>query len=123
MQAWREEVGVLPYVRGTTFSGAIFDLGNPVEAVLSHPDPKLLARIADSVVNGLRGVGGVYDIRSDHAPGVPEVQLALRPEARTLGLTLHDLAGQGACRVLRRRGGPGAARPGRGPGLCAPARR
>ena len=94
VQAWREEVGVLPYVRGTTFSGAIFDLGNPVEAVLSHPDPKLLARIADSVVDGLRGVGGVYDIRSDHAPGVPEVQLALRPEARTLGLTLHDLAGQ-----------------------------
>ena len=94
VQAWREEVGVLPYVRGITFSGAVFDLGNPVEAVLSHPDPERLARIADSVVDGLRGVGGVYDIRSDNAPGVPEVQLELRPEARTLGLTLHDLAGQ-----------------------------
>ena len=94
VQAWREEVGVLPYVRGITFSGAIFDLGNPVEAVLSHPDPKLLARIADSVVDGLRGVGGVYDVRSDHAPGIPEIQLELQPAARTLGLTLDDLAGQ-----------------------------
>ncbi|MCY3654308.1 MAG: efflux RND transporter permease subunit, partial [Cyanobacteria bacterium MAG IRC1_bin_28] len=94
VQAWREEVGVLPYVRGITFSGEVFDLGNPVEAVLSHPDPERLARIADSVVDGLRGVGGVYDIRSDHSPGIPEVQLELRPEARTLGLTLHDLAGQ-----------------------------
>ncbi len=94
VQAWREEVGVLPYVRGITFSGAVFDLGNPVEAVLSHPDPKLLARIADSVVDGLRGVGGVYDVRSDHTPGVPEVQLELRLAARPLGLTLDDLAEQ-----------------------------
>ncbi len=94
VQAWREEVGVLPHVRGITFSGEVFDLGNPVEAVLSHPDPERLARIADSVVDGLRGVGGVFDIRSDHTPGIPEVQLELQPEGRTLGLTLHDLAGQ-----------------------------
>ena len=94
VQAWREEVGVLPYVRGITFSGEVIDLGNPVEAVLSHPDPERLAQIADSVVDGLRGVGGVYDIRSDHTPGIPEIQLELRPEARTLGLTLEELAGQ-----------------------------
>ena len=94
VQAWREEVGVLPYVRGITFSGEIFTLGNPVEAVLSHPDPERLARIADSVVAGLHGVEGVYDIRSDHAPGIPEIQLEMRPEARTLGLTLQELAGQ-----------------------------
>ena len=94
VQAWREEVGVLPYVRGLTFSGEIIDLGNPVEAVLSHPNPERLAQIADSVVDGLRGVGGVYDIRSDHTPGIPEIQLELRPEARTLGLTLEALAGQ-----------------------------
>ncbi len=94
VQAWREEVGVLSYVRGITFSGELIDLGNPVEAVLSHPDPERLAQIADTVVDGLRGVGGVYDIRSDHTPGIPEVQLELRPEARTLGLTLEELAGQ-----------------------------
>ena len=62
--------------------------------MLSHPDPERLAQIAESVVVGLRGVGGVYDIRSDHTPGIPEVQLELRPEARTLGLTLDELAGQ-----------------------------
>ena len=94
LQAWREEVGAPPYARGITFSGQVFDLGNPVEAVLTHPDPERLARIANSVVDGLRGVGGVYDIRSDHTPGVPEIQFELRPEARTLGLTLDELAGQ-----------------------------
>ena len=94
VQAWREEVGGLPYVRGITFSGELIDLGNPVEAVLSHPDPEHLVQIADAVVDGLREVDGVYDVRSDHTPGIPEIQLELRPEARTLGLTLESLAGQ-----------------------------
>ena len=92
VQAWREELGVLPYVRGIALSGEVIDLGNPVEAVLSHPDPERLVQIADSVVNGLRSLQGVFDVRSDHAPGVTEIRLALRPEARTLGLTLEDLA-------------------------------
>ena len=94
MQAWRDEVGVLPYVRGISFSGEVIDLGNPVEAVLSHPEPERLNEIADSVVDGLRTIDGVFDIRSDHSPGVKELQLELRPEARTLGLTLEALAGQ-----------------------------
>ena len=94
MQDWREEVGVLPYVRGLAFSGEVIDLGSPVEAVLSHPDPVRLLEVADSVVKGLRGVGGVFDVRSDHTPGVGEIQLALRPEARTLGLTVEEMARQ-----------------------------
>lgn len=94
MQAWRDEVGVLPHVRGIAFSGEVIDLGNPVEAVLSHPDPARLGTIADSVVRELGGVGGVFDIRSDHAPGVRQLQLELRPEARALGLTVEDVARQ-----------------------------
>ena len=94
VQAWREEVGILPHVRGVTFRGEIIDLGHPVEAVLSNPSPERLAQIADSVVNSLRGVEGVFDVRSDHPPGVREIQLELRPEARTLGLTLEGMAQQ-----------------------------
>ncbi|MDE2982179.1 MAG: efflux RND transporter permease subunit [Gemmatimonadota bacterium] len=92
MQAWREEVGILPQVRSITFMSEIYTLGNPLEAVLSHPDPERLVVIASSVVNELRRVGGVFDIHSDHTPGIPEVQLGLLPEARTLGLTLDALA-------------------------------
>ena len=72
----------------------MIDLGSPVEAVLSHPDPDRVAEIADSVVEGLRSVAGVFDVRSDHAPGVREIQLQLRSEARTLGITLQGLAQQ-----------------------------
>ena len=94
VRAWRNEVGVLPYARGVTYSGETVDFGNPVEAVLSHPDPQRLAEIAESVLEGLLGISGVHDIRSDHTPGVREIQLELRPEARTLGLDLEGLARQ-----------------------------
>ena len=94
MQAWRDEVGFLPYVRGIEFSGEVIDLGSPVAAVLSHPDPERLNVIADSVVAELRSVSGVFDVRSDHTPGVRQLQLEMRPEARTLGLTLAEMAHQ-----------------------------
>lgn len=93
-QAWRDEVGILPYVRGVAFSGKVFDLGNPIEVVLSHPEPQRLNQIAESVVYSLRELEGVFDVRSDHTPGVREIQLELRPEARTLGLTLEGMAQQ-----------------------------
>ncbi len=94
VQAWRKEVGTLPNVKGITFSGDIIDLGNQIEVVLSHPDPERLVVIAESVVNGLRGLQGVHDIRSDHTQGIPEVQLSLKPHARTLGPRTEDLARQ-----------------------------
>ena len=93
-QAWRDEVGELPQARSVTFSGEVLDFGAPVEAILSHPDPNLLAQIAGRTVENLRGIEGVFDVRSDHAPGIPEIQVGLRPEARTLGLTLESLAQQ-----------------------------
>lgn len=91
---WREEVGLLPYARGVTFSGQLLNLGSPIELVLSHPNPERLPAIAVNVVDQLRGIGGVFNIRSDHTPGIKEIQLRAKPEARTLGLTLADLAGQ-----------------------------
>ena len=93
-QAWREEAGELPQARSVTFSGEVLDFGAPVEAILSHPDPDRLARIASLTVENLRGIEGVFDVRSEHAPGVPEIRVALRPEARTLGLTLESMAQQ-----------------------------
>ena len=94
VQRWREEVGILPNVRGVTFTGAVIDLGNPVEVVLSHPDSDRLARIASGLTDRLQGIEGVFDVRSDHAPGVKEIQLVLRPEGRTLGLTQEAVAAQ-----------------------------
>ena len=94
VRAWREEAGVIPEARSLTFGANLLDLGFPVQVELSHPDPGRLGPIAESVVNGLRGLEGVFDVRSDHASGVQELQIELRPAARTLGLTLDALARQ-----------------------------
>ena len=94
LEAWRDEVGILPYARGVSFASEIVALGNPIEVALAHDDPNRLIAIAESVTDGLRQVDGVFDIRSDHAPGVKEMQLRLRPEGRTLGLTVEGMARQ-----------------------------
>ena len=91
---WREETGTLPGVRSLAFSAGALGLGLPVHLELSHPDPDRLARIADAVVAGLESMGGVYDVRTNHDEGVRELQLNLKPAARTLDLTLDHFARQ-----------------------------
>ncbi len=93
-QAWREEAGSVPAARSLTFIAELLNVGLPVQAELSHPDPALLAEIGDAVVVGLREFEGIFDVQSDHAAGLQEIQLELRPEARSLGLTLDGLARQ-----------------------------
>lgn len=93
-QAWRDETGPVPEARSLTFAVDLIDLGAPVHAELSHPDPDRLAQIGEAVAASLRSLHGVFDIRSDHAPGLQELQLALQPEAHTLGLTHDALARQ-----------------------------
>ena len=111
MRTGREEAGVLPYARGITFSCKVIDLGNPLEVVLSHPNQKPLAQTASSVAYALRRAGDHCEVRSVHTPGILEDWLGSRSQARTLGLTLEELArqaratylGAGAIRVQRGR--------------------
>ena len=94
---------MLPYVRGITFSCKVIDLGNPLEVVLSHPNPKPLAQTASSAVYALRRAGGHCEMRSVRNPGIPEDWLESRPKARTLGLTLEELARQARAALLVQR--------------------
>ena len=94
VQAWREEAGVVPGARGLTITADLLNLGPPVQAQLSHPDPGRLGLVGDAVVASLREFQGVFNVQSDHAASLQEIRLELRLEARTLGLTLDDLARQ-----------------------------
>ena len=91
---------MLPYARGITFSCKVIDLGNPLEVVLSHPNPKPLAQTASSVVYALRRAGGHCEMRSVRNPGNLEGWLESRPKARTPGLTLEELARQARAAYL-----------------------
>ncbi len=93
-QAWRDELGPLPEARALTITAELLDFGLPVHVELSHPDPKRLASVADTLMERLRAFEGVFDVRADQDQGLREIQLDLRPEARTMGLTLDVVARQ-----------------------------
>ena len=91
---WREEVGALPAARSLSISSNLITLGLPVHFELSHPDPERLAVIADEFVAELSGFDGVFDVRSNLDEGFRELQLELKPAARTLNLTVGHFASQ-----------------------------
>ena len=93
-QVWREEAGALPEARSLTFVADLLDLGPPIQLELSHPDPDRLVLAADRASARLREFEGVFDVRSDHAAGLRQVRIQARPEARTLGLTVDEMARQ-----------------------------
>ena len=91
---WREVAGPVAGAGSLTISAELVDLGAPVHVELSHPDPDRLAGIGDALAARLREVAGVFDVKSDQEERLTELQLDLLPAARTLGLTLDDLARQ-----------------------------
>ena len=93
-QEWREELGELPEARSLGISAELISFGAPIHVELSHPDPERLAPIGDALMARLGEQAGVFDIRADQDRGLREIQLDLLPEARTLGLTLDNLARQ-----------------------------
>ena len=93
-QAWREEAGQVAGFRSLSISANLVDLGRPVHVELAHPDPLRLRAIAETVAGHLREWPGIFDVQSDHNLGVREIQLDLKPQARTLGITLDALARQ-----------------------------
>ena len=92
--AWRAEVGDLPGPRSLSFSSQVINLGAPVQLEVSHPDTAVLTRAVAEVQEELRLLAGVFDVRNDQEIGKREVELNLKPRARTLGVTLEDLARQ-----------------------------
>ena len=93
-QEWREELGPLPEAKSLAISAELIGFGAPVHVELSHPDAEQLAQVGDSVVARLREFAGVFDVQADQDQGLREIQLDLLPQARTLGLTLDNLARQ-----------------------------
>ena len=92
---WEKEIGTLPGIKSLTFSGMeAGPPGDPIEVwIQGHDMPEILAA-ADDLMHRLEKFDGVYQIRSDFSPGKNEMRLSLKPEARTLGLTVDDLARQ-----------------------------
>ena len=94
VKAWRKKVGLIPDVDSVTYQSELFSAGNPVEVHLSLDDHTQLMAVADELKAELRDYPGVFDVSDSFLPGKKEMQLKLKPAARSLGLTLNDLARQ-----------------------------
>lgn len=95
MVQWEKEIGPIPGVKSMTFAGLeTGPPGAPIEVWLQGRDMNDILAATDDLMDRLRMFEGVYQIRSDFSPGKNEMRLELKPEARTLGLTVDDLARQ-----------------------------
>ena len=95
MVALEKEVGPIPGMKALTISGMQHGPpGSPIEVWLQGHDMGDILSAADDLMARLRKFDGVYQVRSDFSPGKNELRLALKPEARALGLTVEDLARQ-----------------------------
>ena len=90
----REEVGALPDARSFTVSASTINFGAPISVKLFDTDERVLGEASARLMQGIGRISGTYDIESDQDGGMREIDLRLKPEARTLGLTLEELAGQ-----------------------------
>ena len=93
-EVWREKVGELPGVSSLVFQAALITLGSSVQAELTAPTAAALDAAAARFREELSRLAGVSNIDDNRDRGKREVQLDLRPESRSLGLTFEDMAQQ-----------------------------
>ena len=93
-RVWREEAGIPAEAKSLSISSSLLGLGLPVHYELSHPDPDRLEAIAGEFTTELTGMEGTFDVRSNLDEGFRELQLELKPEGRSLNLTLDRFATQ-----------------------------
>ncbi len=94
-EAWRERLGEIAGVEALVFNySSGLDAGRPVSVQLIHSDPALVSRAAEELAETLSGLEGVIDVDSGVARGKEQLDIRLRPEARSLGLTESELGRQ-----------------------------
>ncbi len=94
-QAWRENSGTIlnaQEVRFYSTTNAGGDSG--VNLLISGASHQQLEQASEALENYLNGIAGVYDVRSSYDQGDREIQMALKDEAKNLGISLTDLGRQ-----------------------------
>ena len=95
MTLWEEAIGPIPGAVALTVEGMeAGPPGKPIEVWLQGEDMDEILAAADELVERLKEFEGVSQVQHDFRPGKNEIRLELKPNARTLGLTVNDLARQ-----------------------------
>ena len=92
--AWRAELPELSGVRSFAITSDFFRVAEAIQVQLASGDEQALKAASADVARELAQFSGVFDILTDDDRGEQEFQIDLRPDARTLSITLEDLANQ-----------------------------
>ncbi|MCP4753793.1 MAG: efflux RND transporter permease subunit [Proteobacteria bacterium] len=93
---WREKIGSHLDVESLSFDstyGASMG-GKGIEIQLIHQDSRILEHAAGKLAANLREYKGVYDVDDGFTAAKTQLNLKLRPEARSLNLTAFDIGRQ-----------------------------
>jgi multidrug efflux pump subunit AcrB len=91
--AWEKEVGEIPGAVAQQYYRSSIGGGGPQISVwLSSPDMEDLLDASGKLRERLKTAKGVSQVEDDFRPGRTEVQVELKPEAASLGVTMADLA-------------------------------
>ncbi|MEM9106834.1 MAG: efflux RND transporter permease subunit, partial [Pseudomonadota bacterium] len=93
MQRWQERTGTLEGATELQFTGSE-ELAGGFQLRLHSRNAELLGQASKDVQAFLAGFEGVSNIRDSLASGQPQLQIRVRPEARSLGFDTASLATQ-----------------------------
>ena len=93
---WRDRTDVIPGLKSIKFES---DAGGPgrgaaISVELSHQRMDLLEKSSSELAEALRFYANVTDIDDGFSPGKPQIDFAVKPEARSLGLEAREVARQ-----------------------------
>ena len=90
---WRNLIGIIPGVEELSFRS---DIGhrNPIDIQIQSDNMQQLSKLTIEIKQRLSNFKGIDDIYDNSDAGKQEIQLAIKPQAELLGLTLQDLASQ-----------------------------
>ncbi|MFT7682869.1 MAG: multidrug efflux pump subunit AcrB [Moritella dasanensis] len=94
VKEWRGLIGLVPGVQSLTFKAETGHSGSPLDIQLTAHSYDSLRIVADKIKYKLADYPSVFDIEDSISKGKTELQLAIKPEAEALGLSLSNLAQQ-----------------------------
>ncbi|MDL1967974.1 MAG: efflux RND transporter permease subunit [Deltaproteobacteria bacterium] len=95
LKKWRTLVGEIPGVERHVFSTLEGGPGgNPIEIQLSGKDFDKLSLAADELKTEIATYPGTFDITDDFKPGKKEKSIRIKEGAKSLGITMLDIAKQ-----------------------------
>jgi multidrug efflux pump subunit AcrB len=95
LEAWRERLGQIAGAEKISFTASIGPSpGAPVNVELQHDDMQVLELAAMELAAEIRKFPETYDVDDGFAPGKPQLDLSLTPEAVGLDMASADVARQ-----------------------------